>query len=273
MTRGHTAAAGVVRRASLLVDRVAPPQPGVSVLIYHRVGGSSGSAVDLDVALFRAHLAHLREHCRVTSLDEAVRGLSREDPSARNTVVLTFDDGTVDFVDVVVPLLVEYHIPATVYVATRFVDEAREFPWGAQPLSWAALRDATSTGLVSVGSHTHSHHLLDRVSVADAAADLDRSIDSIATAIGTAPIHFAYPKAVPGTHEVARVISDRFRTAALARSRVNRVGRTDLQRLWRTPIQSGDTGALFAHKVAAGMRVEGALRALTGRLRYRSAAT
>ena len=58
-------------------DRVLKPAPGVTVLIYHRVGGGSGSEVDLDVDAFRAQLEHLREHHTVVSLDAAAEQLRR----------------------------------------------------------------------------------------------------------------------------------------------------------------------------------------------------
>ena len=61
-----------------------------------------------------------------------------------DAVVLTFDDGTADFCDLVVPALVDAGVPATLYAATHFIDTGTEFPWGAPPASWAGLRDAAS---------------------------------------------------------------------------------------------------------------------------------
>ena len=42
-------------------------------------------------------------------------------------MVVTFDDGTGDFVDEAVPVLDRFEVLATLYVATRFVDEQRSF--------------------------------------------------------------------------------------------------------------------------------------------------
>lgn len=263
--------ARAVQRLSLTADRIRPPAAGVSMLIYHRVGAATTSSIDLSLSEFRAQLARLREQHRVITLDEAIRGLSREDHSVDGSVVLTFDDGTDDFVDVVVPELVEQHLPATLYLATQFVDDQRKFPWGTAPLTWSGLRQAVSTGLVTVGSHTHSHLLLDRVSVAQATADVDRSIDLIGSELGAAPIHFAYPKALPGTPGIQEVIAARFRSAALARSRINQVGQTNLHRLWRTPMQSGESLDLFSHKASYGLRLEGSVREMVSRRRTRGA--
>ena len=92
--------------------------------------------------------------------------------------MVTFDDGTADFCDHVVPALVEYDVPATLYAATQFIDSGEAFPWGAPPATWSGLQsDAVATGLVTIGSHTHTHALLDRAAPAEIGAELDRSID------------------------------------------------------------------------------------------------
>jgi peptidoglycan/xylan/chitin deacetylase (PgdA/CDA1 family) len=170
---------------------------------------------------------------------------------------------------VVVPALVDHGVPATLYASTHYIDSGEAFPWGAPAASWAGLRDAASTGLVTIGSHTHTHALLDRAEPAEIGAELDRSIDLIGEHIGTPPAHFAYPKALPGSEAAEAEVRRRFITAALARSRVNQPGTTDLHRLWRTPIQRSDGFDFFAAKAAGGLRLEGELRDLVARFKYR----
>jgi peptidoglycan/xylan/chitin deacetylase (PgdA/CDA1 family) len=270
-TPASTVARTAIKRLSALSDRVVRPPSGVTVLIYHRVGGGSASAVDLDAAVFDDHLARLADHHRVLSLDDALVELTSTNSAPTPAVVLTCDDGTADFCDVVVPALVRHGLPITLYVATRFVDGAEDFPWGAPPTSWSALRDAAATGLVTIGSHTHSHWLLDRLDPAAIDDDLDRSIDLIGEHLGIAAAHFAYPKAVAGSPAAEVAVRRRFRSASLAGSRVNRPGATDLHRLWRTPVQRSDTADMFEAKARGGMRLEGELRSLAARLRYRGA--
>ncbi len=260
-----------MKQVLLFGDRVIKPTDGVTVLIYHRVGGGTGGEVDLDVGAFRSQLEHLSHHHTVIDLDTAAAGLAGISPLPARAVVVTFDDGTDDFCDVVVPALVDHGIPATLYVATHFIDTGAAFPWGAPPASWAGLRDAVSTGLVTIGSHTHTHALLDRADPAEIGAELDRSSELIAEHIGTPPAHFAYPKALPGSEAAEAEVRSRFTTAALARSRVNEPGTTNLHRLWRTPIQRSDGHDFFVAKAAGGLRLEGELRELIARVKYRGA--
>ncbi len=258
----------LLKRVSKATDVIFPRRTGVTVLIYHRVGGGSDSQVDMSVADFERHLAHLAEHANVVTLDDAVAMLAAGHDSDPR-VVITFDDGTADFTDHAVPALVRHGLPATLYAATKFVDEQTDFPWEAPPTSWPALRDAVGTGLITIGSHTHSHWLLDRLDPAAIADDLDRSIELISTHVGRPPRHFAYPKALPGSPQAEIAVRRRFASAALAASRVNRPGRTDLHRLWRTPIQRSDGFEFFTAKAAGGLRLEGELRAAVARVKYR----
>jgi peptidoglycan/xylan/chitin deacetylase (PgdA/CDA1 family) len=268
----------LVKQASVATDALLPHRSGVTVLIYHRVGGGTPSQVDLPVDDFDRQMAYLAEHTQVVTLDDAVASLAagaRGDRSsaqpAAPQVVITFDDGTTDFVDHAVPVLARHGLPATLYAATSFIDRQTPFPWDAPPTSWAALRDACSTGLVTIGSHTHSHWLLDRLEPSAIDDDLDRSIDLIAEHLGSAPAHFAYPKALPGSVHAEIAVRRRFTSAALAASRVNRPGHTDLHRLWRTPVQTADGFEFFTAKAHGGLRLEGELRALVSRLKYRGA--
>lgn len=257
-----------LKQASALADRVLPSAFGLTVLVYHRVGGGSGSEVDLDPGVFDEQLAWLAEHHRVLSLDDAVTRLG-EGESLDGAVVLTFDDGTPDWAEVVVPALERHRLPATCYVATQFVEAGEPFPWGAPPISWSALADCVATGWVQVESHGHAHLLLDRLSPAEVADDLDRSIELIGARVGRAPRHFAYPKAVPPSAPAEVEVRRRFVSAALGAGRVNRPGGFDPHRLWRTSVQVSDTPEWFRAKAAGGMRLEGELRHLVARVRYR----
>src|SRR3954447_755240 len=169
-----------LKRTAAGLDRLRPPTRGVIVLLYHRVGRRRAVELDLELDRFAEQMAILADCGRVCSLDDALDVLEGRRPTpALDPVVVTFDDGTTDFVDDALPVLAEHGIPATLYVATAFVDDQRDFPDAGRPLSWAALGDACSTGLVQVGSHTHSHALLDRLAPQLAADELDRSIERI----------------------------------------------------------------------------------------------
>jgi peptidoglycan/xylan/chitin deacetylase (PgdA/CDA1 family) len=258
-----------VKLAASAVDVVRRPSDGLVVLIYHRVGGRTDVRVDLPTPVFAQQMATLARLGTVLSLDDAVAGLARGD-DLRGHVVVTFDDGTADFVDDALPVLAHHRVPATLYVATAHVEQGRAFPDDGRPVSWRGLADALTTGLVTVGSHTHEHVLLDRLDPAGVAADLDRSTDLIGERLGVEARHFAYPKALPPTPAAEREVRARFASAALAGTKANPVG-TDVHRLARTPVQTTDGSRWFARKLAGGMAFEDDLRRLVNRRRYAGA--
>jgi peptidoglycan/xylan/chitin deacetylase (PgdA/CDA1 family) len=258
-------------------DRVRPPTPGVVVLIYHRVGGGSGTEVDLPPEAFDEQMAWLAATGRVVSLDDALAQLAAGDDRAvdgeapdEGPIVVTFDDGTADLAEVATPILVRHGVPAIVYLATKFVDEGLDFPDDGAPLSWAAVRDMAATGLVTFGSHTHAHLLLDRLPPAEAVNELDRSKVLIEHHVGAPAHHFAYPKAVAASAEVEPLVRARYRSAALGGNRPNPYRGTDVHRLSRTAVQVSDGAAFFVRKARGGMALEDSLRRGLNRVRYRS---
>ena len=248
----------VVKRTAAVAD-LARPTDGIAVLIYHRVGARTGVSVDLPRSLFAEQMAVLAERFRPLTLDQAADELEAGKPAgARPAVVVTFDDGTADFLDEAVPVLAEHGVPAvTCYLATDHLESQRPFPDDGVPMSWAAAREALDSGVVTFGSHTHSHALLDRIPPEAAAEELDRSIELIGARLGVDARHFAYPKALLASAAVEPEVRKRFRTAAIARTRPNRHGSADLHRLTRSPVQVSDGMRWFERKANGGMRPRG----------------
>jgi peptidoglycan/xylan/chitin deacetylase (PgdA/CDA1 family) len=277
---GRTFALRALKNAAALRDRVRPPTPGVVVLLYHRVGARSGTQIDMPAEQFDQQMAWLAATGRAASLDAAVDVLSAPaasrsgepgEAAGRLPVVVTFDDGTADLVDVALPILARHNVPATLYLATRHVEEQLAWPDDGVPLSWEGCRELVDSGLVTMGSHTHSHALLDRLAPADAAADLDRSIKLIEDNLGLEARHLAYPKAVAPSAPVEEQVRRRFRTAALGGNRPNLPAATDLHRLARTAVQVLDGMRFFRRKAHGGMALEDTVRRGLNQFRYRGA--
>lgn len=260
----------MLKPAAALADELKRPPPGVTVLLYHRVGALTSGEVDLERAVFADQMAELAENRSVIGLDDAADSLASSATQPTNPpIVITFDDGTPDVVEHALPILEKHRLPMTLYLATSFVEERRGF-WDPsdRPLSWSALRDALSTGLVTIGSHTHTHALLDRLPEAEIAEELDRSIGLIGERLDVEARHFAYPKALPPTPAADAAVRQRFASAALAGTRPNPYGATDVHRLCRSPIQRSDGMRWFRRKAAGGMWAEDAMRRAVNRVRY-----
>jgi len=227
----------VAKGAALPWGLIRGRRPGdVVILLYHRVGAGDRE-IDVPLDLFRTQMERLVEREVVLSLDRAL--------SDRGGVVVSFDDGFADFHEHVVPVLVEHRIPAILYLATGLVGE------GPDALQWSQLEEAISTGLVTIGSHTHNHADLSRATEPEAGEEMRRSKALIEDRLGVACRHFAYPWAVasPAAEVAARA---QFESAALEAWRTNRRGRIDPYRLGRAPVLRND-GVRFFEAKARGM--------------------
>jgi peptidoglycan/xylan/chitin deacetylase (PgdA/CDA1 family) len=97
-------------------------KPGVIVLTYHRIRGADATFGGLPVAIFETHMRWLRERCDPITPAE-LRARAERPNRVRPAVLVTFDDGYRDYHDLAYPVLARLGIPATVFLATSFMDE------------------------------------------------------------------------------------------------------------------------------------------------------
>lgn len=237
----------LAKRLSLLPDDVALAATGTVVFAYQRVGGGTSSPLDLSLDQFRRQMVYLADAESVVSLDEALEKLACGETLADPPCVLTFDNCGSDFVDVILPVLAELGLPATLYVATSHIDAEGPTP-PERRLSWNAIRESVSTGLVMVGANTHTRAVLDRCDPMTVDLELDVCNDRIATEVGVKPEHFAYPKAIAGSRYADGAVRLRYRSAAVAGTRPNLPGATDCWKLKRTPVRTADSWEEFVRK-------------------------
>ncbi|GAC1318375.1 MAG: hypothetical protein NVSMB25_07770 [Thermoleophilaceae bacterium] len=166
-------------------------------LCYHGVGISTAAEdpefLRVPPKRFRAQVELLQSagYEFMTVSDLADRLGSGAPPNG--TAVLSFDDGWHDNHEVVLPLLQEYGISATVYVTTGLVGQVN--PWtrdGARMMNADELRDLVKAGF-EIGAHTVSHPDLSQL---DREACLREMVDSRAELeqiTGQRVRTFAYP--------------------------------------------------------------------------------
>lgn len=91
------------------------------------IGNAEG--IHMHVKDFEAICKLLSSHYRVISLREAVQKLERKEALPTGSVVLTFDDGYRSNRELAQPLLEEYNLPATIFLATDFLENGNWQWW------------------------------------------------------------------------------------------------------------------------------------------------
>jgi peptidoglycan/xylan/chitin deacetylase (PgdA/CDA1 family) len=112
--------------ASILLRAAEPAAPRLLILIYHRVLETTDPLAprEMTAGIFRWQMQVARRYAHPLSLPEALRRLETG-TLPRRAICVTFDDGYADNERNALPILQEFDVPATFFVATGFVDGGR----------------------------------------------------------------------------------------------------------------------------------------------------
>ena len=128
-----------------------------------------------------------------TVADLAAGAKDGEPPAGR--VALSFDDGMEDNYSVVLPLLGDYRVPATIYVATGLIGKRN--PWLAEETGARMMDDTEVQALAAagfeVGAHTVSHRDVSQLSREDCLREMVESRLALERLIELPVKTFAYP--------------------------------------------------------------------------------
>jgi peptidoglycan/xylan/chitin deacetylase (PgdA/CDA1 family) len=153
----------------------------IPVLMYHGVSDVTWGIANLfmKVSDFENQLKYIHDNYETIFLEDIDKFGSKKE------VVLTFDDGYVDFYTNVFPLLKKYNIKANLYV----IDNAD----GGVYLSKSQIKEIAESNLVSIGSHTETHVNLANLDSVQLEYELKESKNNIEKLIGKEVKTICYP--------------------------------------------------------------------------------
>lgn len=142
----------------------------LSVLMYHQVLPVHDymRPFEMTAEIFKQHLEYLTANFTLLTLSDALNKLhSNTLPS--NAAVMTFDDGYENNASIALPMLNEFSVPASFYIATDFLNGGAM--WNDKVLE-AVRRWPTGTLKVAIGEKNLEFHLSDDKSRAFAGGEL-----------------------------------------------------------------------------------------------------
>lgn len=98
-----------------------------TILMYHSVPTLDESRWtdpynSLSAEAFERQMQFLSRYRRVISIEQLVQKLRAKEAIEQRTVAITFDDGYRNNLTVAAPILAKYNLPATIYLATGYID-------------------------------------------------------------------------------------------------------------------------------------------------------
>ena len=239
-----------------------------AILVYHRVAakpkGVPAPPRNVEPDRFSAQIAGLiARGYEFVSLDQLLDRFHAGRPLGPRSVVLTFDDGYSNLLPNALPVLSQHGVRATVFLASRFIGNEAVFsfdPWDAihhsevpegvcKPLSWEECHEMADGGLVSFGSHTHTHGDF-RGAPESFETDLRASLEVMGShGFRTDMLSFPYGSGRHASPELATVAKRLGFRCALT-TRIQRISPSSDPFAWgRIEGTSGDTAATLAAKI------------------------
>ena len=232
----------------------------IPVLMYHSVSdepekGHPHYWINVSPSLLSAQMQFLHDHSyQVIDLRDAA-GLYRQPVEGKltNPVVLTFDDGYLDFYTHAFPILKKYGFSATVFLPTSLIDQKSGLR--SKPhLGWDEVRNLLNEG-VTFGSHTVTHPRLETLENVRLEYELRQSKETIEQKTGKICDLFCYPFSFPGRNKSfisrLRISLEEFGYRSCATTNIGLASFQDnLYFVPRLPVNSGDDLRLYGAKLS-----------------------
>jgi len=213
------------------------------VVAFHSITAQkSGGALRCSVDDFERYCRFFARHLKLETLTQVVERLEAGTPM-NGELVITFDDGYADNIELALPVLKRWSLPATFYITTGFIQSQTQAAWDTKAklssrwMDWAQVKTLAEAGH-ELGSHTVTHVNLATATEQEAESELRQSRDDIIMRTGLVPKHFAVPfgRAFPSlgqTADIARALG--FRSVSLCRGGIV-PGGANVMRIERWPI-------------------------------------
>ncbi len=186
--------------------------PAVPILMYHSVCNNTRVQTDYRVSpeTFENDLAYLQKNgYTAVFVADLIAYVYEGYPLPEKPVILTLDDGYLNNLTEVLPLLEKYDMKATVSVVGEFSETFSTSP-DRNPLyaylTWEDIRALDASGRVEIGNHTYAMHEIgtrrgcmklqgesEEKYDKTLTADLNKLQDALTQQSGLTPIVFTYP--------------------------------------------------------------------------------
>lgn len=173
-----------------------PPSPssnyGVPILMYHYVGNNPNPAdrqrdiLSITTDKLDTQFNWLSQNGYTPITLDTLYGIFNSKEKINKPIVLTFDDGYVDFYFNAYPTLRKYNFRAVSFIPTGLMGTSYY-------MSWDQIKEIKNSGLVSFQAHTVTHSYLPNLPYSQIQSELADSKKTLEQQLGTHVNFIAYP--------------------------------------------------------------------------------
>lgn len=179
------------------------------IFTYHRIGADQYPDENIRLSQFNDHLKELsQEPYNVLPLPTIINALKNDSSLPPYTVAITFDGAHKSLFDWAAPILKQYNLPYTIFVAPQNLEENSN-----SYMSWKDLKKLSKDELVTIGLHPARYERLagdDEVTIRQ---KITTALVKVREELDLSPVYFSYPFGEYSTHYRNAVASMAFEAA------------------------------------------------------------
>lgn len=182
---------------------------GIPILMYHYVEDIPVPSA-INPNLFKKEMIFLKENCNPITMSDLIGYVEGHKILPDNSVLITFDDGTMDFYNKAFPILKELSLPAILYIATGYIGKympSLSHNWKYEMLGWDEVREISQCENIEIGAHSVTHPRFNLISNDEIRYEVIKSKEVLEKTIGKQVIHFSYPKGY-ANREIIEIVKD-----------------------------------------------------------------
>ncbi len=165
----------------------------VPILTYHYIGNNPNPAdtardnLEITPDKFQDEMQYLSTNkYNAISLDTLFNALDNHGALPSKPIILTFDDGYIDFYLNAFPILERFNLHATAFIPTGLIGKPAY-------MTWDQIKEIQGSGLISFQAHSINHPDLTKVSLDQAKNEIIQSKKTLESFLGMPVNFFAYP--------------------------------------------------------------------------------
>ncbi len=185
----HSASISGIKKSAVIGGRTFK----IPILTFHYIGQNPNpldkmrNLLSTPPEVLEQYLSWLEQNGYTTvALNTLAAHLAGQTTLPLKSVILTFDDGYVDFYQNAYPVLLKHQARATMFLIVNFIDKPGY-------LTWIQIEEMKNNGLVSFESHTLTHPRLSRISADQQISEITESKKILEQRLGRPVNFFAYP--------------------------------------------------------------------------------
>ncbi len=151
-----------------------PEVKGIAILMYHQVNPLVNNRLCIDPEKLEQQFRYLIDNGYTCHMLENMLDSTTVFP--KRSFILTFDDGYVNNLEYLYPLLIKYNLHATIMLPVKFLGKENEWDGSGEKIMSIEQLKSMDSKYISFGLHTYSHQHLRNASTETVQSEIQESI-------------------------------------------------------------------------------------------------